>query len=123
MKNKNEIIFDKIYFNINRTIEQEIETKNNNNYISKKNSNFKRRNEDENNILPSTQLDDSTNNNKTKQNNKIDNKNSTLTSKDKNLISINYFLIGNENNKIYCPDKPIFIIRDSKKKHSITQIR
>ena len=115
MKNKNEIISDKIYFNINRTIEQEIETQSNNNYFSKKNSNFKRRNDDKNNISPSTQLDDSTNNNKTKQNNEIDDKNSTLTPKEKNLISINYFLIGNENNKIYCPDKPIFAIRDSNK--------
>ena len=56
-----------------------------------------------------------TNNNKTKQNNEINNKNSTLTPKDKNLISINYFLIGDENNNIYCPDKPIFAIRDSYK--------
>ena len=118
MKNNNEIIFDKIYFNINRTIEQEIETQNNNNYYSKKKSNFRRRNDDENNIPPNTQLDDSTNNNKTSQNNEnneINNKNSTLTPKDLNLISINYFLIGDEINKIYCPDKPIFVIRDSSK--------
>lgn len=119
MKNKNEIIFDKIYFNINRTIEQETEPQNNNNnFSSKKKSNFKRRNDDENNLSPGTQLYDSMNNNKTTQNNEnneIDNKNTTITPKKKDLISINYFLIGDEINKIYCPDKPIFSIRDINK--------
>jgi len=115
MKDENEIFFDKIYFNINRTIEQEINPQNNIKHSFKKKSNFKRRNDDENDTPLSSEIDNSTNNNETTQNdenNEIDNKNPTITLVN---ISVNYFLIGDENNKIYCPDKPIFTIRDSSK--------
>ena len=124
MENKNEIFFDKIYFNINRTIEQKIETQNNNNFIfnKKSKSNLKRRNDDDNNIPPSTPLDDSINNKSIQNNesNEIDNTNSTIIPKI-NMISINYFLIGDEDNKIFCPDKPIFSIRDSNKNIQLLQ--
>ena len=45
--------------------------------------------------------------------NKDKNKTESNTSKEKFFISIDYFIIEDKSNKIFCPDKPIFTIRDS----------
>ena len=89
LKDKEELFFDNIFFNLNRTIEkqQNIPEKNEIEYES-----------------------DITNNNNSVINNTI-----TTTINNK-YITLDYFLVGeNENgmDKIYCPDKPFFVISNS----------
>ena len=45
---------------------------------------------------------------------KINHGNNSFINETKKLINIDYFLIGDQNNKIYCPDKPIFTIEKSR---------
>ena len=129
---KNDIMPVNIYFNINRTIEENIIMKNNDilatpselTFLEK--SNIRRNDEISENDTQLSNINETKGNtivnfdNETKINN---DKELNITS-DENIIvnsdsiinektifkNIDYFLIGDENNKIYCPDKPIFTI-------------
>ena len=101
ISNNSTIISSNLYFNINRTIEiidnkmpinnlRNIEEDNITNVIIKNNEKDSKISTDEN-IKDSVDI----NNNKIYKN-------------------IDYFLIGENNNKIYCPDKPIFTMIDKK---------
>ena len=156
----NKIIFENIFFNINRTFEEEIES---NSYENKLNTKFRRNEEtdkenininsesinnssiiiiDRNEISEVTETEKNTiietetinndintihlserieneNNdkNKTEKNNTNNNnneieKNNLNTTKKTILKNIDYFIIGDKK-KVYCPDKPIFTIKDS----------
>ena len=92
--------------NENRDIENndKINSTNNNNDNNKKNEN-------DNNYKNNTTIDNNNENNS----NKNENDNNTIIQnikEEKEIISLNYFIIGSKN-KIYCPDKPIFHIKDS----------
>ena len=125
-KNENtEIIFDKFYFNINRTLEQTIEIGNKLRGINEDNNetetNETENSINENNNEANTEQNgngkekNSSINDNNKDNNEKNgqNENESKNTEIKNLIKLNYFLIGDIDNKIYCPDKPIFIIKES----------
>ena len=86
----------------------------NNNKIEKfdnNNNDNNQKNENDNNYKNNTTIDNNNENN----NNKNENDNNTIIQnikEEKEIISLNYFIIGSKN-KIYCPDKPIFHIKDS----------
>ena len=111
-----EIILVNFYFNINRTIEL-IDNEKNENFLGIRiideiidnNTDIEENNETNNKELNDNK--ESQNNNSTINNNDINNINKT---EEKKYITINYFLIGNKNDKLYCPDKPIFTIEKLK---------
>ena len=170
---ENKIIFEKFYFNINRTIEMEYNTFENsfehqqnmfvNNFLRRNNENDNKtsipeknidkndtfnntiaksskednkkdsidttteyktdKNEKEdNNLINNTVIKNDTKDNKSNQKtaniteNKNSNNNTLFNSTfiQKRNITINYFIIG-EKDKIYCPDRPVFVIADSSK--------
>jgi hypothetical protein len=116
--NDNEIFSTFIFININRTIEiidnkdgktflnrrlRKIDEINNNTEIDIKNdteNNYDKKNDNNNNIENNTNT------------NNIDN---TISNNEiKKLTTIDYFLIGDNIKKIYCPDKPIFTVKNKR---------
>ena len=87
IKSKDEIFFENIFFNINRTIEVHYYPENINTTLAS---------------------DDSDLNNEINTNNT----NTIIKQEETKIISVNYFILG-EKNLIYCPDKPIFAIANS----------
>ena len=103
----------------------EVENTNKNNLTTKiedttkENEKINKTNEINNNINNNTKEEkdetkDDSNNDKKENINKNNNTLSKNTTIEKKYININYFIIG-EQKKIYCPDKPIFVIADSSK--------
>ena len=131
--NNNEIIAINMLYNIKRTI---VIKDNKDNKNDESNSNRILRKIDEiNNNINNTNLEDKNetetetetaiiNNKENNMNNNINNNtenNNTNNNESETFTTIDYFLIGDNEKKIYCPDKPIFAIknkRDIKIKHS-----
>ena len=134
--NDNKVIFVNIYYNINRTIEQ---INNINTKIDEKN-NLRRNEEITDNITNDINNEEIGNNTETDEHN-FENKTQIITERDKYLSSllidynetknnnednnnavnqtkifttIDYYLINDNLNKLYCPDKPMFIINNIK---------
>ena len=115
----NEIVLTKMYFNINITKEQ---TDNENKQQMRRNDEITDiSSEIINTILSKNTTENNDNNESPKEIIKtyispmtttisqIENKNINIT-KEKTYETINYLLIGNETDKVHCPDKPIFSI-------------
>ena len=96
------------------------DNQNNDNNNNSDNNNINNNNNDNNNDINNS---DNTNNdinnnsdinNENNKNNDNDNINNKNNNESKNYITIDYFLIGDNNNKLICPDKPIFTINNKK---------
>ena len=157
-ENKREIVFENIYFNINRSLKESYNNAENNlnyqlNNVKKdykirkiediNNNDINTIESDYNNNLTTDNIiknndikeinnetnNETINNNKNEENERNDQdvettetiiinenkKNDTNKNENNTVIQnilVNYFIIGSEK-KIYCPDKPIFIVKDS----------
>ena len=127
IKDKNQILEVNLFFYINRTIEQVDNIKDNDTSISNEQKRLLRKNEDipgkDTETIDINQNKNSTIENIEKDTNividkELNQENSDTTNsiiKDSKIYTtIDYFLIGDQINKIYCPDKPIFTIEKSK---------
>ena len=127
IKDKNQILEVNLFFYINRTIEQGDNIKDNDTSILNEQKRLLRKNEDipgkDTDSLDINQNKNSTIKNIEKETNividkELNQENSDTTNsiiKDSKIYTtIDYFLIGDQINKIYCPDKPIFTIEKSK---------
>ena len=127
IKDKNQILGVNLFFYINRTIEQVDNIKGNDISISNEQKRLLRKNEEipENNTetLEINRNKNSTRENTEKETNIVMDKGLNKENSDgtnsiikdsKKYATIAYFLIGDQINIIYCPDKPIFTIEKSK---------
>ena len=127
IKDKNQILEVNLFFYINRTIEQVDNIKDNDTSISNEQKRLLRKNEDipgkDTETIDINQNKNSIIENIEKETNiiidkELNQENSDTTNsiiKDSKIYTtIDYFLIGDQINKIYCPDKPIFTIEKSK---------
>ena len=127
VKDRNQILGVNLFFYINRTIEQVDNIKDNETSISNEQKRLLRKNDE----IPGNNtetIDINHNKNSTIENiekgtyividKEINKENSNTTNSiirdSKIYTTIDYFLIGDQINKIYCPDKPIFTIEKSK---------
>ena len=105
--NNNDIFSTFIFININRTIEI-IDNKDGKTFLNRR----LRKIDEINNNTEIDNKNDTKNNDDKKNDNNNNIKNKTISNNEtKKLTTIDYFLIGDNTKKIYCPDKPIFAIK------------